>query len=67
MGLLYARDDAFLSAVKVLEITVAGVPLFLDARQKLAVAYLKTGRVDESKEQLSEIRKLQESENVKVD
>lgn len=67
MGLLYARDDDFLSAVKVLEITVAGVPLFLDARQKLAVAYLKTGRVDESKEQLSEIRKLQESENVKVD
>jgi len=64
MGLLYARDDDFASAVKVFEKTVAGAPMFLDARQKLAVAYLKTGRVAESKNQLKQIRESQENEHV---
>ena len=67
MGLLYARDNDFSSAVLVLEKAVAGIPSFLDARQKLAVAYLKTGQVVESKNQLKKIRELQESQHVEID
>jgi hypothetical protein len=40
---------------------VESAPDFLDARQKLAVSYLKTGRVEESKRELQILNEMQEA------
>ena len=60
LGLLHARTGDFASAAEALAVAVVGRPEFLDARQKLAVAYLKTGRVEESKRQLAAIQQMKE-------
>ena len=60
MGLLHARDGDFARAADVLERAVEGDGDFLDARQKLAVSYLKTGRVEDSKRQLQILKEKQE-------
>ena len=52
LGLLYAREGDFARAAEVLATAVAGRPEFLDARQKLAIAYLKAGDVEKSKQEL---------------
>ena len=36
-------------------------PDFIDARQKLAVAYLKTGQVEASKREVAAIQKMKEA------
>jgi hypothetical protein len=41
-------------------VAVEGRPEFFDARQKLAVAYLKMGKVEESKRELAVIQKMKE-------
>ena len=43
-----------------LTVAVAARPDWLDARQKLAVAYLKSGKVEESKQELAAIKKMKE-------
>ena len=60
MGLLHARDGDFEQAAQVLERAVEGDPDFLDARQKLAVSYLKLGRIEDSKKELNKLKDRQE-------
>ena len=60
-GLLHARDGDFGQAAQVLEVAVEGDPDFLDARQKLAVSYLKLGRIEESKRELNTLKERQEA------
>ena len=43
-----------------LAFSVEARPDWLDARQKLAVAYLKSGKVEESKRELATIKKMKE-------
>ena len=43
-----------------LAVAVVGKPEFLDARQKLAVAYLKSGQVEASKRELAVIQQMKE-------
>ena len=61
LGLLHARADDFVAAAEMLAVAVAARPDWLDARQKLAVAYLKSGKVEESKRELEAIRQMKES------
>jgi len=61
MGLLHARDGDFEQAAQVLEVAVKEDPDFLDARQKLAVSYLKLGRIEESKRELNTLKERQEA------
>jgi uncharacterized protein HemY len=61
LGLLYARAGAFDKAAEVLAVAVAGKPDFIDARQKLAVAYLKAGQVEASKREVAVIQKMKEA------
>ena len=60
MGLLWARDGDFAQAAEVLAKAVENAPDFLDARQKLAVSYLKLGRVEDSKRELQILKEMQE-------
>ncbi len=50
----------FARAAEALALAVEGRPEFLDARRKLAVAYLKTGKMEESKRELAVIQKMKE-------
>ena len=60
IGLLHARVGDFARAAEALALAVEGRPEFLDARRKLAVAYLKTGKAEESKRELAVIQKMKE-------
>ena len=59
LGLLYAREDDFAGAAQALEQAVRSRPSFLDARQKLAVSYLKLGRLEESKLEMQTLQQMQ--------
>ena len=59
LGLLYAHAGDYAKAADMLTVAVAARPDWLDARQKLAVAYLKLGKVEESKRELAALRQLQ--------
>jgi Flp pilus assembly protein TadD len=58
LGLLHARGDDFEAAALALEHVVKARPNDGEARRKLAVCYLKLGRIDESKEQLRRVSDL---------
>ena len=60
LGLLHARTGDYVKAADMLTVAVAARPDWLDARQKLAVAYLKSGKVEESKRELATLKKMQE-------
>jgi len=62
LGLLHARVGDYAKAAEMLTVVVAARPDWLDARQKLAVAYLKLGKVEESKRELAAIQQMKESE-----
>jgi Flp pilus assembly protein TadD len=59
LGLLRARRADFAGAAIALEHVVAARPDDGQARHKLAVSYLKMGRVEESKEQLRRVAELE--------
>ena len=60
LGLLHARTGDYAKAADMLAFSVEVRPDWLDARQKLAVAYLKSGKVEESKRELATIKKMKE-------
>jgi len=59
LGLLRARRGDFAGAATELEFVVAARPEDGDVRRKLAVSYLKLGRVDDSKQQLRKVAELE--------
>ena len=61
LGLIYGREGDYEKAAEMFARAVAARPDFLDARQKLAVSYLKLGRSEESKKELQIIKDMQEA------
>jgi tetratricopeptide (TPR) repeat protein len=57
---IYARDGDYAQAAEALAQAVESKPDLEDARQKLAISYLKLGRKEESKIQLQLLKEMQE-------
>ncbi|MEE2657170.1 MAG: tetratricopeptide repeat protein [Candidatus Latescibacterota bacterium] len=59
LALLHAHSGDYAKATTALELVVAARPEMVDARRKLAVSYLKLGRVEDSKAQLKVVAELE--------
>lgn len=61
LGLLRARRGDFAAAAAAFEPVVEARPADTEVRRKLAISYLKAGRVDDSKEQLRRVAEIEDA------